>query len=443
MKRIGYLSSIALAAWLAAPITPALALPVTPAPGVPLVRTVAGVRIVEQADPAEGLVGVMLFLRAGLDRQPARQNGVAALAAAAILRTPVNGVPLDRAVRARGGSVSYVVEPRTVRFYVQGLADRQSQILALFESALAHPLFNTATIASARAILDQQIAQAQRIPLRVGLEMLDRSIYAGSNGGWPADGTPATLAFIGPTAVQAFYTRNYRSGGSTISAVGKLAALPSGTLTGLARTLPGGTPSRVAVARTALMAHSRQFVTHRSIQAPWLIARYQAPPLGSKDFGAMLVLASFLQRTVSQIAGLPPLVSRDIAGSTVGAFYRFDRRPASLVLYVDGALGAPQQVFSTALSVVHVVANSKFTGSIGGFKRIAAGSYAIGATSLRRRAWLAGIFVERGLPADYIGSVIAQVNATTPADVQRVAKRYLTTPWLAFVLPRPSAVASH
>ena len=52
------------------------------------------------------------------------------------------------------------------------------------------------------------------------------------------------------------------------------------------------------------------------------------------------------------------------------------------------------------------------------------------------RAWLAAVFSRESSSPDFINHALAAIAATTPADVQRVARTYLGNPTIAFVLPR-------
>ena len=52
-------------------------------------ESAGGATIVRQSDSAASLVGVAFVVRAGLDRQTMKQNGLAALVAQMIVRTPV------------------------------------------------------------------------------------------------------------------------------------------------------------------------------------------------------------------------------------------------------------------------------------------------------------------------------------------------------------------
>lgn len=424
-----------------APLAPAGAI----AAGVPVpsVESAADTTIIRQHDNTASLIGVALVVRAGLDRETLKQNGLAALMAETIVQTPVaiggsaGSLPLDAAIAAHGGSIRFTVDPTDVRFYVEALAGDAGAVLALFRNALAAPDFSPATIRDARAALVRQIAQNQQVALQVGLDMLNAASSAQANVGLPELGTPASLAQFHANDVRAFYRSYYRRGGMLVSAAGRLDALPGDALTSLTTALPEGTTTAVAVRVPALSGATREIVAHRDIASPWLIAQYPAPRVDSQDFGPMLVLAAFVRRTLSDIAQVPGVVSPTFASRSVGAVYAYDRMPATLVLYVNGGLnGNPSRAFATALSVVNVLAAAPLQGSIEEFKAEAAGDFANEATTLETRTWLAAVFSRESASPDFINRAVASIAATTPADVQRVARKYLGNPTIALVLPR-------
>jgi predicted Zn-dependent peptidase len=439
---VNYARCAAIAVALA--IVPLCAAAAAPAVPVPSVDTVSGATVVQQLDSAASLAGVTLLVRAGLDRQTMRENGLAALVAETILRTPVAAspgdkttVPLEEAVAAHGGSIHFNVDPGDVRFYVEALAEDAPVVLQLLQTAIAAPDLSPATVRSARAALDKQIAENQQVALQVGLDMLYAASSPQANTGLPELGTPASLAQLVPEDVARFYHAFYRRGGALVSAAGRLDSLPSGALASLASALPAGDTSPVAVHVSPLGGTTHEIVAHRDIASPWLIAQYPAPKVDSRDFGPMLVLAAFLRRTIADIAQVPGVVSPTFASRSVGADYVYDRYPPSVVLYVNGGLIAnPTRAFATALSVVGVLAATPLQGSMEDFKAVAAGDFAGDATTLESRTWLAAVFSRESASPDFINHALAAIAATTPADVQRVARTYLGNPTIALVLPR-------
>lgn len=436
------IAAVAAMLFACAPLAAAGALAASiPAPSV---ESTGSTTIIRQHDDAASLIGVALVVRAGLDRETLKQNGLAALVAETIVQTPVTatgsgaeGLRLDEAIAARGGSIRFTVDPTDVRFYVEALAGDAGTVLALFRNALAAPDFSPATIREARAALVRQIAQNQQVALQVGLDMLNAASSSQANVGLPELGTPAALAQFHANDVRTFYRNYYRRGGMVVSAAGRLEALPGDALTSLATALPEGTTTAVTVRTPSLSGATREIVTHRDIASPWLIAQYPAPRVDSQDFGPMLVLAAFVRRTLSDIAQVPGVVSPTFASRSVGAVYAYDRMPATLVLYVNGGLnGNPSRAFATALSVVNVLAAAPLQGSIEEFKAEAAGDFANEATTLETRTWLAAVFSRENATPDFINRAVASIAATTPADVQRVARKYLGNPTIALVLPR-------
>jgi predicted Zn-dependent peptidase len=418
---------------------PLATLGAAPAIPPPSIDTVAGATVVQQADTATSLMGVTLIVRAGLDRQTMKQNGLAALVAETILRTPVGtpAMPLEDAIAARGGSIHFTIDPSDVRFYVESLADDAPAVLDLLRAALATPSFSPETVRDARSSLTRLIAANQQVALQVGLDMLYAASSPQANTGLPELGTPASLAELLPEDAAAFYRAYYRRGGALVSAAGRLDALPAGALASLAAALPPGNTSAVTVHVATLGGTTHEIVAHRDISSPWLIAQYPAPRVDSQDFGPMLVLAAFLRRTISDIAQVPGVVSPTFASRSVGAVYVYDRAPAGLVIYVNGGLiGNPSRAFATALSVVNVLAATPLQGSIDEFKAVAAGDFADGATTLETRTWLAAVFSRESTSPDFINRGLAAISATTSADVQRVARKYLGNPTIALVLPR-------
>ena len=247
----------------------------------PTLANVGGTTVVQQSDSAASLAGIALVVRAGLDRETMKQNGVAALVAQTILLTPVGSpaMSLQDAIAARGGSVRFTIDPSDVRFYIEALAGDAPAVLDLFRTALAAPDFSPATIRAARAALVRQIAQSQQQALQVGLDMLNAAASSQANAGLPELGTPASLAQIFSNDARAFYHAYYRRGGSLISAAGRLDGLAADTLSSLAAALPEGTTAPVAVHTT--FAERRNA---RDRRAPrYLVAVADRPISGSKS----------------------------------------------------------------------------------------------------------------------------------------------------------------
>ena len=249
------------------------------------------------------------------------------------------------------------------------------ELLSLLKTALNKPDFGAQTVNAARAALAEKIAQNQRSALSVGIDMLNHAFYQNSDAGMPPYGVPATLVSFSGSDAQSFYAAHYRRDKAIMSAAGNVNAVPDSAYAGLVSGLSPGVSPAIAVQMPKLQSNSRRLIARRDVQVPWLVAQYEAPDLRSKDFGAMLVLTAFMERTLSDVSEVPAISSRSAATRGVGAYYNFDTEPANVIIYVDGGLGDPTRTFATALAVVNILGQAKLGGDFSDMKSYAAGRF--------------------------------------------------------------------
>ena len=399
------------------------------------VTTLGTTQLIDEGDADASVTGVQLFVAAGLDREATNQSGLSALVAECVLRTPVAGLPVRDAVAARGASLAYTVDGRSVHYYIEARAADVAEVVAIVGRALAAPSFTPATVAAARASLLQRIDESQNNALAVGIQMFRRSYYT-SQVGDSALGSPTTLASYGSRDVAAFYAATYKRAAFRATTVGRSIPGLGTALADIANKLPEG-PLLAPDARVrAIPAEAPRIVAHRDVGAPWIVVGFAAPSPGSADFGAMLVMQSLLSDTFERSS----TTTLGFVEKSVGAIYLHDSTPAGLVVYVNGTLVDP----SVALRELLVVAQSLSAKPIGDaplkkYKAAAEGQFLNDSVDLSDRSYLLGSFASQGLSTDAMNDALAALEATTPADVQRVAKRYLQHYIVALVLPRDAA----
>ncbi len=392
----------------------------------------AATNVYLHGDDSAMLAGLELFVSAGLDRENDQQNGLAALAAETILQTPVNGMPLRAAVAARGGSVSYAVGPQYVRFYVEAPPATLVALSAAVSRALAAPSFTVPTLNAARTAVLGRIADDENNPVAVGMAMLRQSYYDGG-AGLPTNGTSATLASFGAADVKAFIGAHYRRGGAIVTAVGHVTDPVAAAGRKLVTALPEGSDQTVVTTSRAFAATPKRIVAQRDIGVPYVLLGFAAPSVGDKDFAAMLVLRSLL----SDVFDRQSTTTLPAYARTVGVLYNYDTKPASIALYINGQQVEPTAGLGNVDEVLKDVATKPLTpGLLKRYRSSAHGEWQIEAVSLADQAWTISNFVEQGAAPDYAQTALAAIDATTSADVMRVAKAYLQKFTVALVVPR-------
>jgi zinc protease len=427
---IRIVAAAALAAAFAAPAAAA----------TPRVTTIdaGGARAFVQPDPGVPLAGVMLHVRAGLDRQTAAQNGLAALTAEAVLRTPAGPATgsgqaaLADVVEASGASIGYAVGPQGVRFYLEGTPERLVLAAPLVAGALAAPAFDPATLAAARASLAERIADEDGDPRLVGRAML-RSTYYRGGAGLPPFGNPAALAALGPADVKAFYDTWYLRGDAVASAVGRTGDATDAASRVLLAGLRAGTARTTALGTRAFGAQPKRILTHRDVGAPYVVLGFAAPSLGERDFPAALVMRALLGSVFERAgATTPPPLLR-----SVGLIYGYDVSPAQLVFWINGGRIDPEAGLAGIDAIAKAAATKPLTAAVlARYKETARGEWELETVTLDERASAIGNAVELGLPAGAADDVAAAIARVTAADVQRVAKKYFRKFDVALILPR-------
>lgn len=398
-----------------------------------------GTRGYVRADAGTPLTAVQLFVNAGLARETDAQNGLAALVAELILRSPVRStgagpaVPLTDAVAARGGSLSYAVSSGYVRFNLQATPETLPAIAPLVARVLAAPSYDPATLAAARTALTARIANDEQDPRLVGLGMLRASFYR-NGAALPALGTPASLMTLTGGDARAFHDRWYVRGNAYIAAVGRTGPTSDAASRALVAALSSAqAPAATTPATRPFNPEPRRLMTHRDVLSPYLVLGFAAPSLGDRDFAATLVVRSFL----ADVFVRPSATTRPLALRGIGTVYGYDVAPAQFALWINGALIDPSTGLGAISALVKATGDKPLPPNIlDRYKDSARGEWQLEALSLEDRAWSIGNAVSQGLDPDTAQTIEASIGKVTSADVQRVAKRYFQKFDVALILPR-------
>jgi predicted Zn-dependent peptidase len=168
-----------------------------------------------------------------------------------------------------------------------------------------------------------------------------------------------------------------------------------------------------------------------------MVLGFAAPEPGSNDFGAMLVIESMLATGLER-SGTTSASPDDRA---IGALYLDDTKPASFVVFINGAGIDPSVGLREVLIVTHALAARPLSAdSLKKLKRRAQGMFLSDSATLVDQSYALGKFVSQGLGNDYFNTAVDAIDAATEHDVQRVAQRYMQKYTAALVLPRESII---
>jgi predicted Zn-dependent peptidase len=397
----------------------------------PSVRSLPnGAAVVSQQSADMPLVDAQVVFPAGFVQQPSGEAGVAAVAAAMVLRTPVErSSDIGDVASSLGASVSYTVEPQDTRFSIESRADDLPRLLRDLASAVAKP--DASQFAAARSSTLDAATSALQDPVLVAYSMVRQSQYQGTGFADPDAGRPLSLSTLSPELVAAFVGR-YRVGhGAVVSLAGDVtdddASAAGDALSDFTAMVPR------AAARPSGIKRGAEIVAHRDVAAPWIAIGFAVPTQFSPDFAAMLVIEALLGQGGDVHAfdfgsnAVPP-------SDFVGGYYQFEADPGTLVEFYTGA-GIDQDLHDLADAVTRLRAAPLADDVLSRAKRAALGQYLTSINTLDDQSWLlercvlspSGAALENALPA--------RIAAVTAADVKRVADAYLAIQTTAIVLP--------
>ena len=392
-----------------------------------------GVIVTTQISNDAPIAGAQVFLPAGLAQQNADQAGIAAVTAATVLRTTVeNGQHLADLASAAGGTITYTVDPEATRFEVQSSSAELPRLLRDLAQAIAKP--DVAQFAAAREEVANAARDAEKVPALVAYSMVRQVRYQGSGFAFPQGGRAFTLARLTAADVQRF-AAEYQHGAGTVVAV--TGALTDGDINAIDAAFAGW-PSGAPAPAPSVTPEKRQheIVAHRNVQAPWLAIGFAAPSQYSKDFATMLVIQALLGR-----GGDVHAMSFGSAGTAgaedyVGAFYQYEARPGSFVIFMNGGGGdvdaALRQVEQGILRLRTEPLPDQLVSRA---RTLALGDYFLSVTSLGDAAWLLGRSAGSPEGVAFENALAGRILAVSAADIQRVSKQYLSDETVAVVLP--------
>lgn len=391
-----------------------------------------GVVIASQPSNDMPLVGAQIFLPAGLAQQPTDKAGVAAIAAALVLETPVEGsTTLIDAVTNAGGSISYTLDPLDTRFYLECRDADFPRLLHDFRMAVWNPDVTRIEIQRSKT-LDAAHSLTQN-PIEVAYAMVRQINYSGNGFALPDQGSALTIARLSRADVGTFAT-SYRRGSGTVVALE--GAVNQAALDAAARefgVFSAGAANMASVPKRVDRMH--QVVAHRSVPAPWIAVAYQAPDQYSSDFATMLVIEALLGGA-GDVHSFAFSSAAPVPDDYVGAYYQYEVTPGSMIVFLGGdTANLDQSVRDLETGIARLRGATLATPLIDEAKRSALGDYYLGATTLSEQAWLLGRSVGSPDGLAFENLIPQRILAVKAGDIQRVARRYFTKETIAIVLP--------
>lgn len=385
------------------------------------------------------VVTALLVCDAGAGAEPEGQDGVANLAARALLEgtTRLDGNALIERFERLGAAVSAGADWDASMVGMTVLRQRFEEAMPLFAEMVLQPAYPEREVERLKAERLADLMQLRTEPRGLADEMFARVLYQpGSRYSRPDDGDAGPVSSLTRADVERFHVERYRAGGSTLILAGDVtveegmaqAERVLGEWTGRAKPLPvpdaspGRTTRSVHLVPKAEAAQSELRVGHVGL------------PRSTPDYFPVLVMNAVLGGLFSSRVNLN---LREAHGYTYGAFSHFSWRRGAGPFVVSSAVRS--DVTADAAREVLLEIDRIRGERIRDDELSLATSYLGGVFPIRyettdaiARALAALVTYE--LPMDYFDGYRDAVRAVTVDEVLRAAREHLHPELLQLVV---------
>ena len=383
-----------------------------------------------------------LLLPGGAAYDPTGKEGVAELTADLLDQgtTRRSAEELAREVEFLGGEIGANAGTDFSTVSGEFLSKDLDAGLDLFADVVLHPAFRPDELRRTQGLALTGIVAARENPATIAEVCYARYLYGRHPYGHLSQGTETSLKRLGRSDVQAFYARHYVPDHAVLVIIGDASAAdlmakaehtfgswPRGGST--LETLPA--PTRISGRHILLVDKPDATQTHIRIgntaiarTDPAFVAANVTSTILGGGFGARLIEELRLKRSLTYGAW-SGFAARKVPGDfRMGTFTKVDTTGEALTVSLDVLHG-----FATGGATAEELARSQslLTGQFP--KQLETPGAVAG-----KLAELAGF----GLPRSDLEAYPARVNATSLADVQRLAERYVPTTDAAIVIVGPA-----
>jgi predicted Zn-dependent peptidase len=400
-----------------------------PTDPVRMVRLDNGLTVIVRENPVAPVVAVALLVRMGSRWETPDNAGISNFTHAVMVKgtTKRGGGELADAVASLGGKISAAGDVDYSGIQATALARFWRQLLELTAELALQPRLAAEEIDRERDWLLSRVQRRRDNAPSRAFDELYAATYRGHPYALPSIGTRESLGRIDHAALVRWYRAFYRPERMTLVVSGQVS---SSEVIAEARRLFGGVPGAALPPDPPLPAPrsaGERLVVEAQAQQTQILVGGLAPSLDHPDHAAVKVLSTILG---GGMAGrlFVELRDKSALAYTAASYYDPVREPGLLVLYLGTAPANSAQAEQALVREIQRIRDIPVPeDELARAKGYLLGRYAMDRRTNERIAWHLAFNEVEGVGRGYPDRFRRAVEAVTAADVQRVARAYLTS----------------
>lgn len=410
-------------------------------------RLNSGLRVLAQELPAHGLVAVAVLVGAGPRVEEPSQAGISILTREVMLQgtTRRSGQAVAEALDSMGASLRALTGPDHTEWTLLVPVEHTDAALDLLAEVLTAPRFAPEDVDAQRRVSLARLQQQRDQPQQRAAELAQALLYPWHPYRNPLLGTPESLARLNREDLVRHHATFYTAPNVVVSVAGELPAAVA--VAKVQRAFSGlrssALPARVRLLDAVERALAQQPSQRREVRetrqtaGAWVAVSYLGVSVRHPDWAALRVATAVLGGGMGSRL-FQSLREREGLAYAVGVSFPTQQGPAPVTVttgvdpdHVDRALAAILR------EVRELQARPLQEDELRRARSRLVGLHLLDHEDLRRRAFYPAWYELLGVGYRFDGRVGELISRVTPADVQRVARRYLQHPAVAVVGPGP------
>lgn len=397
-----------------------------------------GLTVIVRENPVAPVVAASLLVKMGTRWEQRGSAGISNFVHAVMVKGTAkrSGSDLAEAVAALGGKISATGEMDYSEIRASALARFWRELLGLVAELALEPKLAPGEVGPERDWLLGRIQKRRDNAPSRAFDEFFAALYGPHPYALPVLGTPESVGRIDHAAIVAAYRAGYRPERMILSVSGQVSAAEvlveaSRLFSGLGRGGAGAEP-----ATPAPVSANRRVEVEMPAQQAQILVGGLAPSMSDPDHAAVKVLSTILG---GGMAGRLFVELRDKRGLAYAATSYYDpvREPGALVLYLGTAPENAARAEEALIREVERIRREPVGAEeLARAKGYLLGRYAMDRRTNERQAWYLAFYELQGQGRDFAERYARAVEAVSPADVQRVAQRYLGTVTTLVLRPR-------
>lgn len=391
-------------------------------------------------NPTADIIAARLFIRAGSRWETAAQAGLSHLITAVLTKGTDRFSSLEIAEQVETVGASLNTDTSTDYFLLslKTVSADFPQILKLAAALLRTPTFPETELELERRLTLQAIRSQQEQPFTLAFDQLRTMMYGNHPYALPGLGTEATVTTLTRTDLQQYHATHFRPDNLVVSLSGRIT--PDAAIALLQETFGDwAAPSQPlpTIEFPAVQSKPLCQAISQTTQQSILMVGYLTPgvsnPTVLPDYVALKLLNTHLGNGLSSRLFVELREKRGLAYE-VSAFYTTRLDAAQFVAYMGTASDNTAIALEGLQSELdRVQAIELEPHELQAAKNKLLGQYALGKQTNTQLAHLYGWYETLGLGIEFDQQFQAQAAQTTSQDIQAVAQRYLTAPYVSLV----------